>query len=151
MVRYDRVSSLFWMAMGIWICVESIRLGPGSLSTPGPGLFPLGCGFIIEFLGSIAFIRTFKGMAEGKKVLWERSTHWGKLISMLASIIVYAFLVELLGFLLVTFIWLGFVCLRVGGMTWKSAVFTSAVTTSLSYIVFVHYLGVRLPPGIFRF
>jgi putative tricarboxylic transport membrane protein len=139
------------MVMAAYICVESIRLGPGSLSTPGSGLFPLGCGLIIEILGIIAFIRTFKGMAEPKKVLWEQDTHWGKLICMLTSIIGYAFLVDPLGFVLVTFIWLGFVCVGVGKMRWKWAVFTSAVTTSLCYILFVHYLGVRLPPGIFGF
>jgi hypothetical protein len=91
MVRYDRISSLFWMVIAAYICVESIRLGPGSLSTPGSGLFPLGCGLTIGILGIIAFIRTFKGMAERQKVLWQQDTQWGKLISMLTSIIGYAF------------------------------------------------------------
>jgi hypothetical protein len=40
MAKYDRISTIFFVGFALAICVESIRIGPGSLSNPGPGLIP---------------------------------------------------------------------------------------------------------------
>lgn len=150
MGKYDRMSALFWVGMGIAISVESIRLGPGSLSAPGPGLIPLGCGLFLGVFGFILFVRTFKIVAEGGEVIQEQVTQWDKLIFVLASLIGYAFLIEFLGFLLVTLLWMGFI-FRLGKIGWKATVFISVVSTSLCYILFGYYLGIRFPRGILGF
>jgi putative tricarboxylic transport membrane protein len=150
-MKYDRISALFLIGFAIAICVESIRLGQGSLSTPGPGLIPLGCGLILGILALILFICTFKKVTEVREVLWRSGTKWRKLILTFASLIGYAFLLDLLGFRLVTLLWMAFVCLAVGNMRWKMTVFTSVVTTLACYILFEHYLGIRFPIGIFGF
>lgn len=151
MKKYDRISSLVWVGIGLAVCLESIRLGPGVLSAPGPGLVPLGCGLIIETFGLIIFARTFRNVAEERKALWERGTHWGKLVSIPGALMGYAFLIDLLGFKLVTFLWVGVMCLTLGKMEWKATLLTSAVTMLLSYILFEYYLGVRFPRGFLGF
>ncbi len=35
MSKYDRMNTLFLVGLVLYICVESIRIGPGSLSNPG--------------------------------------------------------------------------------------------------------------------
>jgi len=150
MAKYDRMSILFLVVFGVAICVESIRLDPGSLSAPGPGLFPLGCGLIIATLGLFIFVRTFKYKDEEQSI-WEQVTQWGNLVSIPASIIVYAFLIELLGFRLITFLWMAFICRTIGKMGWKGTVFTSLTTTVCAFILFQYFLGVRFPRGMFRF
>ena len=60
MQRYDRLGGLLWVAIGIAICVESIRLGTGSVSTPGPGLIPLGCGLLLSALGIALCIASYR-------------------------------------------------------------------------------------------
>lgn len=151
MRKYDWVSALFFVGIAIAICVKSIQLGLSSLSNPGPGLIPFGCGLILGVMGLVLFGYTFKKTAEGGEVFWERGTQWRKMISILISLIGYAFLLEILGFKLITFLWMGFVCLEVGRMRWKWAVFTSVVTALGSYILFDRCLGVLFPRGIFGF
>ena len=150
MVRLDRISGMFWVGIAIAIGAESIRLGPGSLSEPGPGLLPFGCGLILGILGLTLYFSTFKIATERRFVPSKKDSPWTKSISALASIIGYAFLVDFFGFLLVTFLWMGFMC-RLGRTEWKTTIFVSVIATLFCYIVFIYGLAVRFPRGILGF
>jgi len=152
MAKYDRMSALFFITLAVAIGVESIRMGPGSLSNPGPGLIPLGCGLILGIIGLVVFARTFvDASSQSGGILWKPGTKWRNIISTFLSLVCYAFLVEVLGFHLITFLWLNFLCFWVGRMGWKATLFTSVVTTSLSFLLFEHYLGIRFSRGILGF
>jgi hypothetical protein len=152
MTKYDRISTLFFIGVAIFICEESIRLGAGSLSSPGPGLIPLGSGLILGIFALIVLARTFvRNTSKGKGALWAQGTKWRNIVWGLLSMIAYAFLIDFLGFNLVTFLWMGFVCRGIGKMGWVPTIFTSVVTTLLSYLIFEHYLGVRFPHGTWGF
>ncbi len=151
MAKYDRMSAFFFLVLAVAICVESIRIGSGSLSNPGPGLLPLGCGLILGILGIMAIVSSMKGSREGKAFLWKPGIRWRNLISTVASLVGYAFFIEILGFHLVTFIWIAFVCRWVGGMRWGATLITSVVTTFLSYALFEYFLNVRFPGGVLGF
>ncbi len=148
MKKYDRISSLFFVVLSAAICVESIRLGPGSFSNPGPGLLPLGCGLFLGFLGIVQVAVSMKGFKGVQTLLWKPGTRWRCLISIPVSLIAYAFLLDILGFHLITFFWTGFMCRGVGGMGWRSTLITSVATTFLSYLLFEYFLSVRFPGGI---
>ena len=148
MSRNDRISSLSFIGLALAIIGESLRLGPGSLSNPGPGLLPLWCGLIQGILGLIIFARTFKGSIKKRKIFSGGGT---KITLTLVSLVGYAFLMDLLGFILVTFLWVSFACGWIGKMGWKKGVFTSLVTTALSYFLFARFLTIHFPRGIFGF
>ena len=148
MARYDRLSALFWVMMAIAISEESIRLGPGSLSEPGPGLIPLGCGLVLGVFGLIVFLKSFKATTGETEALWKHGSQWLRLAFVLTSLLAYAFLIELLGFRLVTLVWMGFIC-RLGKIGWKATLFISVFTMLSSYILFGYYLGIRFPRGAF--
>ena len=103
MKKHDRMSAFFFVVLATAICVESIRLGPGSFSNPGPGLLPLGCGLFLGFLGIVQVAVSMKGFTEGQTLLWKPGTRWRCLISIPVSLVAYAFLLDILGFHLVTF------------------------------------------------
>ena len=152
MAKYDRMSALFFVFLAIVISLESIRIGPGTLSNPGPGLIPLGCGLILGIIGLAVFVRSLIDTSPAASGgLWKPGTKWRNIVSTFLSLVSYAFLVEFLGYHLVTFLWLNFVCFWVGKMGWKTTVFTSVVTTSLSFLLFEHYLGIRFSRGILGF
>ena len=151
MKTYDRVSSLFFVVLAFAICVESIRLSPGSLGNPGPGLIPLGCGFILGIISLIVFTRTFKGLPQAREAFWGPGVKkWNSILS-LVSLTGYGLLLDFLGFILVTFLWMSFLCRWVGGMGWKGTIFTSVVTTFFSYVLFYMILGMHLSRGILGF
>lgn len=149
MLKYDLIGTLFWIGLAIAICIESIRLGVGSLSTPGPGLVPFGAGLILGFFGLILLLCTFA--KEGRiAVPWRPDTQWGTMISILLSVLSYAFLIDVLGFFVVTFLWIGFICHGVGKMGWKATVLTSVLTTVFCFLLFEYFLNIRFPRGILR-
>ena len=150
MTKYDRISTLFLVGLGIAVSLESIRIGPGSLSNPGPGLFPLGCGLALGILGLIGFSRTFM-RAPGEALRKNAVTLRGSTISALVSMAAFAFLIDTLGFLIVTFLWMGFVCRWIGRMGWKATIFTSVVTSFCTWLLFDYLLEIRFPRGILSF
>ena len=147
------MSALFFIVLAAAICEESIRLGPGSLRNPGPGLLPLGCGLLLGLLSLLGAVRpsAMAGLRDSEVkhgLLWKPGTKWRSLIFILVSLIAYAFLIDFLGFHLITFLWIGFVCRWVGGMKWRSTLITSGATTFLSYLLFEYFLNVRFPTGM---
>jgi putative tricarboxylic transport membrane protein len=151
LAKHDRVSSLFWIGIALAICIESLRLGPGSLSNPGAGLVPLGCGLILGIFGAIVFVLSFKKVREAGEPLWKFGTRWGKMIAIAVSITAYTFLIDILGFHMVTFFWMIYVCWGIGEVRWKSAILVSIITTFSSYLLFEHYLHINFPRGLLRF
>jgi putative tricarboxylic transport membrane protein len=150
MSTYDRMSTLFWIGVAFAICIESIRLGLGSLSNPGPGLVPFGSGLILGTLGLIVLGFSFKGEQQEKITLWDPGTQWGKMISVLLSLIAYGFLLDLMGFLLITFLWMVFMCRGIGKIDRMTTILIAVITTSSCYLLFEYYLGIRFPQGIWR-
>jgi hypothetical protein len=149
MIKYDRISSLIFVGLAVVICLESIRIGPGVLSNPGPGFLPLGCGLVLGIIGLIVFIRTYlHSTFEEKMVLWGPGTKWRELILTIISLIVYASLMDFIGFHLMTLLWMIFTCRWIGGMGWRATILISALTVISNYFIISYYLGIRFPLGI---
>ena len=151
MKTYDRVSSLLCVALAFAICAESIRLGTGSLFNPGPGLIPLGCGLIFGIISLIVFALTFRGLPQAREAFWEPGAKKWSVVLSLVSMGGYAFLINFLGFPLVTFLWMFFVYRWLGGMGWKGTIFSSVVTSLSAYVLFETILEVHFPVGILGF
>ena len=147
MTKYDRMSTLFFIGLAIAIILESVRMGRGSLSNPGPGLIPFGCGLVIGILSLIVFVGTFRNSSregfrdKAMKFSWN-------IISALISMVAFGFLVNPLGFYTVTFLWMGFVCRWIGKMGWKATIITSAIATFITWLLFGYFLQIRFPRGI---
>jgi putative tricarboxylic transport membrane protein len=149
MIKYDRISMLFLMGVAFLICVESVRMGVGSLSDPGIGLVPMACGLILGILGLVGFAGTLKKEETEAVVIWQRGISWRKMISVLISLVSYAFLIDLLGFSLTTLIWTAFMFRGLARMGWIVTLLASVVSTFFCSLVFEYYLGIRFPRGIF--
>jgi len=105
---------------------------------------------ILGTLGLIVLGFTFKSDQQEKVILWDPGTQWGKMISVLLSLIAYGFLLELMGFLLITFLWMVFMCRGIGKIGGKTTVLIAVITTSSCYLLFEYYLGIRFPRGFWR-
>jgi len=150
MTKYDRMSTLFFIGLAIAIIVESIRMGRGSLSNPGPGLIPLGSGLVIGILSLIVLVGTFR--SSSKEGLRDKAMKlsWN-IISTLISMVAFGFLVNPLGFYTATFLWLGFVCRWIAGMEWKATIILAVLATLSTWLLFGYFLEIRFPRGIMGF
>jgi hypothetical protein len=150
MAKHDRMSTLFFVGLAIAIIVESIRMGRGSLSNPGPGLIPLGCGLVIGILSLIVFAGTFRGSS--REGLRDKAMRFSwNIISALISMVAFGFLVNPLGFYTTTFLWLGFVCRWIARMGWKATIILSVIATLSTWLLFGYFLEIRFPRGIMGF
>ena len=75
---------------------------------------------------------------------------WQKVVLALSYLVGYALLLEVLGFLLVTVLWVGANC-RLGNMGWKKTLLISVTATLSCFLIFEYFLKVRFPRGIFGY
>ena len=139
-----------FLGLAVVICAESIRLGVGNFESPGPGFLPLASGLVLGIFSLILPLRppvTATRAAEQPR----GQGFWISLSMVLGSLLAYAFLINILGFRVITFLWMGFVCWRIGKIGWKSALSISLVTTFSCYLLFEYYLSIRFPRGIWGF
>lgn len=151
MKKNDEISSLVWMSLAAYICIESIRLPVGSWRDPGAGFFPLLSGIFLGFLSGLAFVKARLQKQKESGETWYSKDKWKSLISVLVVLFGYAFLLEIFGFLLSTFLLLIFLFRGIEPQRWVVAIGGSALASILSYAVFQLWLKTQLPKGILGF
>jgi putative tricarboxylic transport membrane protein len=142
-------SALFWIALGILVCYRATRLGLGSVTEPGSG-------FIFFWLGLILVILSFAALAESlrssEEIVQEtREMNWVKITLVLLSLLLYAFFVERLGFVLTTFLLLSFLLGWIERANWTRSLGVATAAALGSFAIFELWLKIRLPKGIFGF
>lgn len=146
MKRIDK-SALPFVAFGLLILVESRELRIGSFNDPGPALFPLLLGISLILLSVISSL-----MANQEKT--PQSS--GRLISLRVLYVVgiligYRFCLPFFGFFLSTLLMLIILLKFAGRQKWFLTITFSLLTTIVSFLLFVKWLGVPFPKGILPF
>lgn len=151
MKRYDQISSLVWLAMGVYICVESLRLPLGAWQDPGPGFLPLGSGIFLCIFACLAFSQAWMRDEDKLHGSWYSRERWKKLVLILATLFGYALILNYLGFIASTFIFLLILFRFVEPQKWIVAIGGSALASIACYMVFELWLKTQLPRGILGF
>ena len=145
----DIISSLFWAAVGIGICCGGYNLGLGNLQEPGGGFIFFWVGVIMIGLSLGILIQAARGKAvQGElKGIWA-GIRWGKVVSVLAALFIYAYLFTPLGFIPATILLLIFLFKAVEPQKWSWAILGAIVSTLAAYGVFRLWLQCQLPQGL---
>jgi putative tricarboxylic transport membrane protein len=143
----DQVSSLFWLAISIVVCVESMQGGVGSFMTPGPGFFPFWSALILGGLAMILAVTSFLRKEREKLTEQWIGVKWGKVIIVVASLLIYSLLLDTLGYLITTLGLMLFLFAVTGRSKMWSWLGSALLATLLSYLVFYSWLNVQLPKG----
>jgi putative tricarboxylic transport membrane protein len=148
--RYHNILTSFWVGLSLFVIILSYKLGLGSFHNPGPGFMPFLLGLLLFPFSFFLFIKSLSRNIGGDETLEEKRgrVDIGKLCLVLATLFSYAFLLEIIGFVIVTFLSLSLLFWGMGVGRWKS-VAASAVTTIIAYFFFT-CLGVRFPPGVLK-
>ncbi len=149
MPRSDRIAALFFIALSLFVCQQSTVIGVGSLRKPGPGLMAMGAGIGVGLLALAVLIRSFLSKPEASGVDRANETAGrGRLLSLCVSLFVYAALVSWLGFALSTFLFVFFLLRTAESEKWWLSLLKAGLVTAGNYLVFVEWLGINLPKGI---
>ena len=129
--------------------IESLRLGIGTLHSPGMGFMTFGASVLLGILSLILFIRAsiHKGEAEIKSLFF--GTLWGRVLLVLITLLIYAKLMPMAGYLISTFLLMTFLFWILERKKVWSALILSFLTTMITYCIFSVWLKCQFPAGLF--
>jgi putative tricarboxylic transport membrane protein len=151
MKTLDQTSSLFWLLVSISVLVESTRLGIGTLHDPGMGFLSFGASGIMGILSLVLFFRaTLKKKPDKTEALFA-GPFWKRVIFVLILLVIWARVMPELGYLISTFLLMGFLYWVLERKKIWLVLLASVLTTLSTYVVFSKWLNCQFPEGVFGF
>jgi len=149
----DQVFNLFWILLGVGICIQSIRHQLWSPAGPGSGFIPFLTGLLIGGTGFLLFLseRSKASKKEEAGKFWENPITVRRVFYLVGTLCIMALIMLKLGFLL-TSIFISILMIRViEPKKCIMVVSTSVVSCLLIYSLFQFLMQVKLPKGFLGF
>ncbi|UOY91752.1 tripartite tricarboxylate transporter TctB family protein [Ectobacillus sp. JY-23] len=140
---FDRYISFVFFIAGIGFLVESRKIATSAYgSTVGPDIFPTFLGAILVLLSIRLFFETFRYYGTERK---KSSLDYKRFFIILIVAILYAALLETIGYVITTFVFLviGFQVMERGGL-WKTLLISGVFSYGVYYL-FVEVLQGSIP------
>jgi len=149
-LKKDQKSSLFFLFFAGAMLVSSLKASLGTFSGPGSGLLSFLAASLLAFFSLVNFILPClrKGENRGRPVFSSSEINWKNLILTLIALFAFPFVLKALGFGVTMLGFMLFMSKVVGARRWTSAILFSVITTSVSYLLFVHWLKFFVDKGI---
>lgn len=146
--KYDIYCGIFWLLLGGSVCVMSLKdLGLGTLRYPAPGFYPFLISLLLICIALVLIIRAVNYRKKAPEFSKRPSFGWNVPIT-LGAMLVYAFVMDYLGYLISTSLLMLFFFKVTASLKWWVSLLLTAVTISISYYFFVVLLQSQLPAGI---
>ncbi len=139
----DFCSGLLFIAVGVVFAIGASAYPMGSSLQPGAGFFPLILAVLLTVLGAIVLFKSLTIETEGGDPIGVIA--WRPLIAIVGAIVVFGLTIKPLGLLLAVPILVLIASAAGDGFKWPGVVINAAVSTLLSWLVFVLGLKVTLP------
>ena len=148
----ELISSLAWMIVAAFFCRGGLKLGPGSLTEPGPGFFPILMGVLLFLFAATLFFSSLRQIKRSKKeniikTLWPQIGGLERVILGLVPSLLYICFLDSLGFVLTTYSFAFFLMRVFTTRRWIPAFWGAGITAGLSYVIFEVLLNAHLPVG----
>jgi len=150
----EKWSSLFWLGVGIFICIGSLRLSLGEFRNPGPGFLSFFAGLVITGLALVVHLQSRKRRAgrtkEESEPIWSDPRKGMKIVMTVVALLVYSGAMNYLGFLLSTFLFLAFILKTIEPQRWSVTLIGSLIASAAFYVIFEIGLQSQLPKGLLQ-
>lgn len=138
--------------IGLISMIEGVRLiiykNPVISYDPvGPSFYVLLFGLGLMIVGILYIMINYRKPISDKKTVVDKEMRI-RLISSVAACVLYVILIDLLGYLVATYIFL-FIEFKIAGVkVWPQSFIISAIITAFLYFVFIEYCNMIFPKGI---
>jgi putative tricarboxylic transport membrane protein len=146
----DIQSALFWIAIGAGVAYAGYDLELGTATEPGSGFMLFWVGLIMVGLAAIVLVnalRTPKAEAPAAAPIVAPGRAL-PLVGVVVALVLYAYLLQWLGFIVSTILLLIFLFKAIEPQRWSVAIGGAVATAVLAYLLFSVYLGAQLPKGV---
>ena len=148
----EQIGGLFWLAISIFVCIESYKSDIGYVHTPGPGFLPFWSAVVLGlFALAVIIYGSIKRQANAHlRDLWK-GLNWGKVVCILCLLFIYPLALPKFGYIITTFVLVILVTsIMEFSRIWRHGVGAGLIVAS-SYLLFHVLLDVKLPKGMFGF
>jgi hypothetical protein len=150
MKKTDQWSGLFLLLIAGLICWGAFLLPYGNVRNPGPGFYPLWLGILLAAM-SLALLWQSTRRKEGARTLGDmlaEKVRWEKVLWVLIALVLYAALMNTLGFLIATLFLLAFLLRFIDPQPWRTVLLWTLIGSLGSYLIFEIWMKLRLPKGL---
>jgi putative tricarboxylic transport membrane protein len=151
MKKADMITGVVLLALSGYVIQESLRMPSSATFGPGAGFLPLWLSVLLALFATILFVSAWRRQATekdsdavfpGKQALFAISL-------VLAGLATYIFLIEILGYLVDTFLFIVFLMKAVERENWRLTLMVAVGTTVALFITFQILLKITLPSNMF--
>jgi len=146
-VRKEIIISGFWLMVSLYLSIESHRLGLSTGNRPGPGFFPFGAAVAIGAIGGFRLLKNARPTSAASTYESAMAGDARLVIYVIAGMLAYVFLLDVLGFLFCTFLLVAFYLKVVAERSWLTSVSFAAAVALVSHLFFDVLLNAQLPRG----
>ena len=145
MSRRDRFSAVALLVFALAVGLKASTFPLGNLKSVGPGFFPLVLAALLGLLSFVLLISSFTSLEEKDRPTWP--ARWTGVVSVLAALFAYGFLLKFLGFSLTTFLF-SLALLKYGyPKGWVIPLGGALATAFFTLVIFKYWLGTPFPAG----
>lgn len=144
----DNWAVLFLLGTGLGICLLSLQYEIGTLARPGPGFVALCSGGVISLLSIVGFFSNWRRVKKEEARLF--GPIWLNSFIILLLLVGFALLLNFLGFLICTFLFVFILLKKTKTYGWKVVLGWSLGTALVMYLIFEVWLQAQLPMGLLR-
>ncbi len=137
---------LFWLAFGLFIANQGYDLGLGEAREPGSGFAIFWLGLFTAAFATSIILSAIKNGSEDIASLW-RDTRWGKVMLVIALLLVFGFFFETVGFVICSLVLLLVLMRIVDPVSWPTALLVSFGATFAIWYSLNKLLLIQLPNG----
>ncbi len=136
--RFDFIASVVFLIIGVFFIIASQRLGSNVIGgTVTPATFPQVLGIVLVALSLLLFVDTIKSAKATEKHLAD--VYYRRFFIIVASMALYIFLIEPLGFIISTFLFL-----LVAFQTMHRGKLLNSILIAGGFSMVIHFVFIKL-------
>lgn len=138
--KFDRIAAIVFLIIGLTFMLESRSIATSAYgSVVGPNVFPFILGCILSLLSCRLFYETFFYKQEASRAIQFR---YKQFFIVLVSAIMYALLLEKIGFMISSFLFL-LICFQ----ALERGKWLKSISISLGYSIIIYFIFVNVMKG----
>jgi len=145
--KRDLIPGIIWLIIGAALTIGAYQLKLGQIKNTGPGMMPFILGIIMIFLAAPMILLALKDLTqrrESETDLWAE-VDLRRIGAVIATLVIYGFVFERLGFTLTSLVGLFLFFKAVSGEKTIRALTYSVVTVLFLYLLFIMALNTQMP------
>jgi putative tricarboxylic transport membrane protein len=151
MKKADLITGVFLLALSGLVIWGASQMPPSATFGPGAGFLPFWLGVLLAVLATILFVSAWRREVTEKdsKPVFPGKQALFVITSTLVGLAGYILLIEVLGYLVDTFLFIVFLMKAVEHEKWPLTLMVASGTTIVLFLIFQILLKITLPSNMF--